>query len=98
MEINNLQAAAAYAGSTAPQPANTQVENQNTQAARTDLDEQAAATAQRAVEVTLSQEAQDLQTDEAPNEPAAPLPAPENETPEPVETNAPVSQIINIVA
>ncbi|MFH2093557.1 MAG: hypothetical protein ABIJ31_14450 [Pseudomonadota bacterium] len=67
MEINNLQGAAAYTNtSSASLPVNnTNVQDQNIQASRTELDTQNARAVQEAFKVSFSQEAQNLQTEAA---------------------------------
>ncbi len=109
MEINNLSGAAAYANTLTGTPPveDTQLRDQNIEAARTQIDSQTVSTAQEAFEVSLSREAQsrlaeDTEATEPPEatqteEPVQALPpeVPNNSNPVPVNNT---SQIVNIVA
>jgi hypothetical protein len=107
MEINSLQGAAAYINaSSANSPVdNTQVRDQNIEASRTDLDTRSTTTAQEAFEVTITQEARNLQAEAATEQTTAVAP-PEGPPAQPAETPSnntvvqasQASQIVNIVA
>ncbi len=109
MEINNLSGAAAYTNTLTGTPPveDTQLRDQNIEAARTEIDSQAAGTVQEAFEVTLTQEAQNRLAEDA----EVAEPPEEAQTEEPVQALPPevpensnlvpannASQIVNIVA
>ena len=106
MEINSLQGATAYinAAASAPPADTTRVQDQNIQAANTELDTRETSAVRDAFNVTLSREAQNLQDEntveqEAPAEPLETAPAPEPETEnEQAASTYEASQIVNIVA
>lgn len=100
MEIKNLQGAAAYANTLAGTPAgeNSQVRNETEEPVQAVSDtENTASASGEAFEVSITQEAQNLQTDARADQeavPLAPLPEPESDTSNPTPEN----QIVDIVA
>ena len=109
MEINSLQGAAAYNNaSSATSPVNnTHLRDQNIEASRTDLDTQSTRAAQEAFQVTLTQEARNLQSEASARQESATQAQPQEQAqaqpPEALnnDTTAPAnetSQIVNIIA
>ncbi|MFH2061210.1 MAG: hypothetical protein ABIJ59_20280 [Pseudomonadota bacterium] len=109
MEINSLQGAAAYSNaSSATSPVNnTHLRDQNIEASRTDLDTQSARAAQEAFQVTLTQEARNLQSEATTRQESATQAQPQEQAqaqpPEARNNNTisraiETSQIVNIVA
>ncbi|MCP3872227.1 MAG: hypothetical protein GY699_03610 [Desulfobacteraceae bacterium] len=105
MDINSSQGANAYtsAPNATPPVDNTQLREQNVEASRTELNTENTAAAQRAFEVTITQEAQNrlaadaaLRNQEAVNETQAT--STENQTNQNAVPPAEANQIVNIVA
>ncbi len=102
MEINSLQGAAAYnnASSVTSPVNNTHLQDQNIEASKTDLDTQSARAAQEAFQVTLTQEARNLQSEATAQQETTPQAEPQ----EPAQAEPPEAQsndtspIVNIVA
>ena len=109
MEINSLQGAAAYSNaSSATSPVNTShLRDQNIEASRTELDAQNTRAVKEAFEVTLSQEAQNLQAEttteqessaRAERQEQAQTQPPETQNSNTIRSASQASQIVNIVA
>ncbi len=107
MEINNLNASAAYTNaSTAPPVNDTQLRNQNIESSNAHLDTATTNAVQEAFEVTLTQEAQTLQaqnsqqTNDAQQteDDAVQAQATQTQTQDDIAPSNEASQIVNIVA
>ena len=101
MDINSLQGANAYTNvpEATPPVDNTLLRNQNVEASRTDLREESTNAAQKAFEVSITQEAQDRLAAEAAEKPTETRTAtPENQNNQDIVPAHEVSQIVNIVA
>ena len=101
MDINSLRGATAYKNlpKATPPVDNTQVQNKNLEASRTDLSQESAGATQKAFKVTITPEAQDRLATATTQEPAeTQTTIPENQSSRNVAPAQEASRLINIVA
>jgi hypothetical protein len=100
MEINGINGANAYAANSQVTDNTSRLENQNQEAARSDLRQQDVQAARQAFEVNISREAQQLAAEnQAPPEPAQAQPAEQTARPDQAAVQQQqAAQVVNIVA
>lgn len=101
MDINNLRGASAYMNPPAPTPPvdQTMLQNQNLEASKAELTKETAVAAQKAFEVTITEEALEKMASEKKSETAEIQSAPPpDQSAQTVAKAYETSQIVNIVA